>query len=300
MHRYDKSSKWLIRRYGGVILRRLLGIRRIASWKALQAETVAPRRLPDGIIEVRRVGKPRPALFVLEISTYPYKRLARQALDDALLIYLERGIVPEVVSIVLRPRGQRPVPGELTVLSEEGTTQIRVQWKVVEVWKIPAEELLTAGDVGLIPLVPLARFDGPVEPILQECRERIDRIPSETECENLRVVTHFFAGLEYNDPRLFEKLGGNNAMFKTGSPILREIVEEETRKAAREAKRQMAETAITSVLTARFGPEAEALRTRLKAIGDTRFEEFFGLAGTCPDLASFREQIPSRRRKRKD
>ena len=48
------------------------------------------------------------------------------------------------------------------------------------------------------------------------------------EREDLRVVTHFFAGLKYNDPRLFEKLGGDKEMLKTGSPLLRKIIEEET------------------------------------------------------------------------
>ncbi len=114
-------------------------------------------------------------LYVLEISAYPYSRLAKQAADDALLVYLTRGVVPEVISIVLRPRGKKPVPRELAIASEEGTTRIHVEWKVVEIWKIPAAELLASGDIGLIPLVPLAQFDGPVEPIIEECRERIQR-----------------------------------------------------------------------------------------------------------------------------
>ena len=154
---------------------RLAGIRRIASWKAVQAEPVHARRLPDGIIEVRFRGRTRPVVYVLEVSAYPYSRLAKQAVDDALLVYLTHGVVPEVVSIVLRPRGRKPAPRELAVVSKEGTTRIRVAWKVVEVWKIPAAELLASGDVGLIPLVPLARFDGPAEPILEECREQIER-----------------------------------------------------------------------------------------------------------------------------
>jgi hypothetical protein len=299
MHDYDKGSKWLIQHHGDAIIR-LAGARGITSWKPLQAEPVHPRRLPDGMIEVRRRGRPRPTLFVLEISTYPYRRLAKQAADDALLVYLERGAVPEVAAIVLRPRGQRPVPRELIVRSEESTTRIHVEWKVVEVWKVPATELLATGDVGPIPLVPLAHFDGPLDPILLECRERIERDAPPGQRENLRVVTHFFAGLKYNDPRLFQKLGGQKAMFKTGSPLLREIVEEETRKAARKARRGMAESAVTTVLAARFGPEAGEAKADLKAISDEGLKELLRLASTCPDLASFREQIPSRKSKRKE
>jgi len=73
MHDYDKSTKWLIPHHGDFILR-LGGVRDIATWKALQAEPVQPRRLPDGLLEVRRQGQTRPRLFVLEISTYALRR----------------------------------------------------------------------------------------------------------------------------------------------------------------------------------------------------------------------------------
>jgi hypothetical protein len=290
----DLGGKWLIGQHGDSLLR-LCGVRRIAAWKAVQAEPVHPRRLPDGMIEVRFRGRPRPVLYVLEISTYRYSRLARQALDDALLVYLVRGVVPEVVTIVLRPRGKKPVPRELVIRSEEGTTSIRVEWKLVEMWKIPAAELLEAGDIGLIPLLPLCLFDGPVEAILDECRERIERDAPAAEREGLLSVAHFFAGLKYNDPRLFERLGGNEAMFKTGSPLLRKIVEEETEKARREGERDN----IIVFLAARFGPEAEALRADLNKIGGAGLKELVGLAATCPDLASFREQLAPRKRKRR-
>jgi hypothetical protein len=58
--------------------------------------------------------------------------------------------------------------------------------------------------VGLIPWVPLARFDGPPEPIFRECKTRITRDAPKGEREALLVVTHFLAGLKYNEPQLFE------------------------------------------------------------------------------------------------
>ena len=84
-------------------------------------------------------------------------------------------------------------------------------------------------------------------------------------------------------------------MLKTGSPLIREIIEEATR----EGERSATESNIIAVLAARFGPEAEALGTVLKAIDDARLKELLGLAATCPDLASFREQIAPRKRKRR-
>ncbi len=310
MHDRDKGGKWLIRHYGGTILR-LAGTPGLISWKAVQAEPVQPRRLPDGLIEARLRGRSDPSLFALEISTYPYPRLVRQAADDALLIYLERGLVPEVIVLVLRPRGKRPVPRELDLPSDSGITRIHVQWKVIELWNLPADELLASGDVGLIPLVPLSRFDGPVEPILDECRKRIERDVPEGLRENMRVVTHFMAGLKYNDPRLFLKLGGKKAMIKTGSPLLRELFEEMARE-AREKDRQEGRLegrqegrlegerdAVVTVLTSRFGDDAARLSDRLKSLDEAQLRRLLAMAATCPDLASFGEHLPTRRRRRK-
>jgi hypothetical protein len=195
MEERDSGSKWLICFHADALVR-LAGIRRIASWKAVQAEPVEPRRLPDGLIEVHRRGRSQPILVALEVSTYPYTRLPKQAADDALLIYLVRGVVPEVVTLILRPRGRKPVPREFVIRSEEGTTSIRVEWKVIELWKVPAAELLAAGDIGLIPLVPLSLLDRPLEAILDECRERIHRDAPAGELENLLAVTHLLAGLQ--------------------------------------------------------------------------------------------------------
>ncbi len=261
----------------------------------MQAEPVEPRRLPDGLIEVHRRGRSQPILVALEVSTYPYTRLAKQAADVAQLIYLVRGVVPEVITLILRPRGRKPVPREFVISSEEGTTNIRVKWKVIELWKVPAAALLAAGDIGLIPLVPLSLLDRPLDAILDECRERIHRAAPADELGNLLAVTHILAGLEYNDPRMFERLGGTKAMLKSGSPLIREIIEE----AMEAGRRGMAEKAIVGVLAARFGPEAKSVRSTLRTIAEGRLEGLVSVAATCPDLVSFREQIAPRKRKRR-
>jgi hypothetical protein len=83
--------------------------------------------------------------------------------------------------------------------------------------------------------------------------------------------------------------------LKYGSPLLREIIGEETERARRESERD----SIITFLTARFGPEAEALRADLETVGDARLKKLLVLAATCPDLASFREQVAPRKRKRR-
>jgi hypothetical protein len=207
--------------------------------------------------------------------------------------YLERGVVPDVVALVLHPRGKRPTPHGLIIRSEEGSTSIRVAWKVVELWKVPATELLAAGDIGLIPWVPLAKIDGPPEPIFRECRDRIEHDLDPKHRESLRVVTHFLAGLKYNEPGLLRLLGGKKAVVtKFPSPLLQEIADD--------FKREGMIESLMAVLGTRFGTEAEVVRSHLQAIkDDARLKELSALAATCPDLESFRKQLPPRKQKQK-
>jgi hypothetical protein len=281
MQEYDKSSKWLIEHHGDSILR-LGGVRDIRWWRAVQAELIQSRRLPDGLIEARLRGRARPTRFLVEISTYPYRRLSKQTIDGTLLAHLDRGELPEVLTVVLHPGGRRRVVGTADLASPLGWTQLRLGWKVVEMWTIPAAELLAADDVGLIPWVMLAKIDGPPEPVFRECRARIDRDASGVDHENLLAVTQFLARLNYNDPRLFQVPGGRKAMIE--SPVLKELMAENTLKTRR--------ADILKFLRARFGPEARRLRRALNAIEDDKqLEQLIDQAGRCPDLESFKKLL---------
>src|SRR5580704_12993585 len=105
---YDRSSKWLIQHRGDAILR-LGGVTDIQAWRPLPAELVQPRQLPDGLLEVLLVGEADPDLYIVEIATYPEERIQEQVLRDMLLVYLDRRVLPEVLTLVLCPRGNVPV-----------------------------------------------------------------------------------------------------------------------------------------------------------------------------------------------
>jgi hypothetical protein len=256
----------------------------------LQAEIVQPRRLPDGLIEVYRQGQAEPNLFVLELATYPEARVALQAVRDMALVYLDREVLPEVLVLVLHPKGNQQVAGLADLRSAWGWTRWQSAWKVVELWNVPAEDLLAADDIGLIPWVPLARFDGPPEPIFQQCRARIDRDAPPEEHENLLAVSQVLASLRYNDPRLFQLLGGRDAMIE--SPMLQELKAEWTREAAREAAREAHRRDVVDVLITRFGTSAEILEIDLNAINDEkRLKNLLKLAAACTDLEAFRKQL---------
>ena len=83
---YDKSSKWLIQHHGDSMLR-LARIGKIEAWRPAQAEVVQPRQLPDGLLEVRLQGEPQDDLFLIEVATYPERRVGKQLTGD-LMLYL--------------------------------------------------------------------------------------------------------------------------------------------------------------------------------------------------------------------
>ncbi len=283
MHEYDKASKWLIQHFADSILR-LAGVRGIVSWRSLQADFVQPRRIPDGFIEVQRHGQAKPDLYILEIATYPEARVAHQVLADTAMVYLDRQVLPEVLVLFLFPKGRAKALDAINLISPQGLTNLQFSWRIAKLWEVPAQELLAAGDIGLIPWVPLTKFKGAPEPIIRQCRARIDQVTSHDEHANLLAVTQFLARLRYNDTRLFEILGGGRAMIE--SPLLQELKAEWTQ-----------ETKIRNImkfLAARFGSKAKALETEINAINDeARLEELVELAATCRTLGSFRKQLAS-------
>jgi hypothetical protein len=186
MHEYDTTSKYLIQHHGDSILW-LAGVRDIASWTPRQAELVLARRLPDGFLEVLHHGRAKPDPYIIEVATIPEARVANQIVDDTLLVYFERRVLPEVVVLFLRPRGNVAAAQTAQLSSRHGLTTWGVSRRIVKLWEVPAAELLAAGDIGLIPWVPLAKIDGPPEPVFRECKARIARVRSEDEQESLLV-----------------------------------------------------------------------------------------------------------------
>jgi hypothetical protein len=190
---YDRSSKWLIQHHGDSMLW-LANVKNIRAWRPAQAELVQPRRLPDGLLEVCLEGENEEEPYLLEVTTYPERRVSQQMTDGLLLVYLDRGQLPEGVTLVLRPKGKYRVPRSRNLHSRHGFSSCRLKWRVVELWTIPAEELLRAGDVGLIPWVPLTILGGKNvmleipfldEIVMEKTRETARKTACETSQQNI-------------------------------------------------------------------------------------------------------------------
>jgi hypothetical protein len=279
----DRSGKWLLDHHGDAVLR-LGGLAGFSSWRPARAGVVHPRQMPDGLLEVSFPGRPGPDPVVVEIATYPERRAEEQALRDALLVFLERQTLPEVLTLVLHPKGNFRLGGDLRVSSAHGLVEVSIRWRVVELWTLPAEDLLAAGDVGLVPWVPLASTAEAPEVLLRRCRERIEEQAPPAEKENLLAVAQVLAGLRYNSPLLLAILGGRETMIE--SPVLTDLVNYATRAGIQKT--------ILSLLQQKFGSVPADIEARVRAVQEE--ERLLGLAGqveSCPDLDSFRARLPA-------
>lgn len=274
--RYDRSSKWLLEHHGASILR-LAGLGDLRAARSLQADLVQPRQLPDGLLEVEFGGLRDLRLFLVEIATYAEARLPEQIARDMMPVFLDRRQLADVVTLVLDPRGQAGISGRQSFVSPCGWSELSIQWRMVELWKLPAKDLLAAGDIGLVPWIPLTQFDRPAESVFQECRNRIDNAPVE-ERANLLAVTQVLAGLRFHDPNLLNILGGRQAMIE--SPVLQELMAEHGQKY------------IVRILEKRFGAVPVDIRERLRSVrDDERLDQLVDQAVVCETLDEFRNLL---------
>jgi hypothetical protein len=181
------------------------------------------------------------------------------------LVFLNRRVLPEVLTLVLHPRRRRGIGSAIRLQSPLGWTHLEAGWRTVELWKVPAEELLDTEDAGVVPWVPLCRFSGAPEPVLERCRAIVDQWARSDERSTLLAVTQVLAKLRNNDPQLLAILGGREVMIE--SPLIRELMAE-TRQ---EDIRTLLETRFGSVpaeTTAALGKvqDRERLRRLLVAV----------------------------------
>lgn len=293
-HGNDRSSKRLIEKYGASILR-LAGVTDFTSWRAVANELVAPRRTPDGLIEARFPGREEPTLFVVEIESDEARGSARQVYEDIQMAYLAHGVVPEVIFVVLRPKGRVVSDGEFALESPSRAVRSAASWPVIRPYLMDAEDLFAAGDVGLIPWATLARTTQPPDEFIQRCRDTIvANTPDARARIDLLAVTQILAENVYNKILLDRILGGADTMLT--SPTLNEafqIVEDRglakgLAKGKAEGAAQTLRENILELLAVRFGGAPADIPNTLAAVTDVpRLKQLNRLAMTCADLPAF-------------
>jgi hypothetical protein len=275
--RYDISSKWLLRTQGkGALL--VGGLKGVRRYQAMPGEIAQPRKYPDGLLQVFLAGEKKPHHVLIEIATYPEKRALKQALDDLTLAYAALGHLPELLMLVLRPRGQFRISGKHGVRSRLGLSGLEAEWRLVEMWTLPAEQFLAEGDVGVVPWVPLMQFGGPPEALLERCAAKIEGEAHPKDRADLLAVSQVIAGLRFPDQEFLKLLGGREAMIE--SPVLQRLI----------AERYHA--GILDLLKDRFGSVPRDVSRHLgEVLDEKRLRKLNLLAAKCADLQAFREGL---------
>jgi hypothetical protein len=225
-------------------------------------------------------------LILVEVATYPEKRVVEQMCDGLRLVKQARGVLVDAVVLCLCPRGAYRVPETAEETSALSWSNETLRWKVVEVWTLSAEELLAAPDVGVAALASLAKYEGPPAVLLQRCRDRIDREGGKQRA-NLLAVAQVFAKLHYDKPEWLDILGGRKMLIET--PLIQEIVREE--------RRNERVQAVIDVLEGRFNAVPPAITAGLGQVKETeRLTRLTRQAGVCASLQTFedalREELP--------
>lgn len=277
---FDPSSKWMLEEHGRSILW-LAGTRSVLSCRARQPEVVQPRQLPDGLLEVRLAGHKKAHLVLVEVATYPETRVVAQMSDNLRLVRQFRGTLVDGVVLCLCPRGTYRIPQQVKERSPLGWTEESITWKVVELWTLSAEELLTAPDVALALWATLARYDGPPEILLQRCRDRIDSGGGEQRA-NLLAVAQVFARIHFDKPEWLDILGGTRAMIE--SPLIQEIVQESQRTARFQS--------VVDVLESRFNTVPESISAGLQQVKELEaLSRLIRFGSTCASLEVFEKAL---------
>jgi len=186
--RIDIGSKWLLHNQGRATLL-VGGIKDVRRIEPMPGELVQNRRYPDGLLRAYLARERQPHHVLVEVATYSEERARKQALDDLALAYSALGYLPELLMLVLRPKGKFRIGSRHEVRSKLGLARLEAEWKLVELWTLPAEAFLAAGDVGVVPWVPLMQFEGSPEALLERCAEKIDREGPADQQDDLRAVT---------------------------------------------------------------------------------------------------------------
>ena len=251
--------------------------------------------MPDGLLDVTFAGKTTPDPFLIEIEDYPDQETVEQIRRDLAMVLLTRNVIPDMLVVMLLPKGNLRIDPEQIATSAHGWTELGVKVRVVNMWTIPAEDLLAADDVALVPWAPLARFDGSPRRLLQQCRERIESAAPLEKQANFLAVTQVMAEARYNDVELLSILGERimsleKALLKlpAGLRLQAKMEKDGERKGERKAARKY----IRSLLQMRFGDVPDDLTRPLRVIeNQKKLDELLTLAATCPDLVTFRTAL---------
>jgi hypothetical protein len=276
----DHGTNWLIQNQAGALVR-LLGLTP-RTCRTVHPRLTLPQAIPDGLLELTLPDHDRPVPLLLEIETYPSAETNEQLSRDLDLAALALGKLPDAAVIVLCRRGKNQAAGR-TQQSLLGWSQRKHRWRVLELWKVSAEELLGMNEVGLLPLLPLTRSRESPELLFRQSWERIDQQGRSDQRVQLLTITSILAGLRYTEATGWIETLGGKSMLAESSVYQKWMAEKEC---------ETKQVDIVFILEERFGDVPEAIAVQVRSITDPeKLKEWMRHSLHCKSIADFRKRI---------
>jgi predicted transposase YdaD len=189
----------------------------------------------------------------LDIRVLVYNVLAKQRL----------GLPVKSVVFLLRPEAMTSaIKGR--VYDRSGKEhRLEFVYKLVRVWEIPVNVLLTGG-LGTLPLAPISAVAEPQLPrVIDAMKRRLD-LEAPEEAKELWTATRIMMGLRWSPDRIGQLLKGVQGMKE--STTYQEII----REGFEEGRTEQARSSILQSGTKKFGRPSAAVKAALNEITDHR------------------------------
>ena len=162
----------------------------------------------------------------IEFQSGPDPEMELRLLEYCVLAYRRYSCPVHTVVIYLKKGGKVAV-SPFVIRLPDGEEVLRYNFRVINLYEIPYEEMLAKGLPGILPLVPLA-LDGARREVVEEVIRRLAQ-PGEPVRKELLALTRLFASLAFKSQEDQEWLRRRFEMLKDilrETPAFQQILEE--------------------------------------------------------------------------
>ena len=261
-HPFDATNKYLLHARPADWLK-AGGLPQGTSLQIVDADVSAISAAADKLI---RVNGPMPYGAHFEFQTSLDPNLDQRVLLYNVLYRNRLGLKVRSVVFLLRPQAlSASVTGSIVDRSAP-EHRLEFEYKLIRVWEIPVETLMSGG-VGTLPLAPISAVnESDLPSVLEKMKRRLDSEVAAEEARELWTATRILMGLRWSPDLVGQLLKGVQGMKEstTYQEIVREGIEQGIEK-GRAAE-------VRSLLLRRgakpLGSPDAAVRERLEAITD--------------------------------
>ena len=205
-------------------------------------------------------------LMHLELQAGPDMELIDRAHLYNVVLRRRHGVPVRSALFLLRREADSPrFTGLLEQLDPAGDWERRWRYRVIRVWQLPSEALLTGG-LGLLPLAPLTDDAAACLPdVIRRIDERLT-VEAPQACDTLETAAYFLMGLRYSLPVVEELWKGVRGMEE--SSTYQYVIEKGEQKGRKEARKATLVETLLDLGALRFGSATPAIAAALNSEED--------------------------------